>query len=92
MPLSSRKYPAPVRTICCEGLCSKAYALDDIFVGRLRAAGYAPESVRAWITDRLVATNHAESRRVINEQSQTVVVYYRCMKCGHERQFGVEEL
>lgn len=81
-----------VRTLCCEGLCSKTYALDDITIGRLKAAGYSPIEMRTYITSRLAATNHVEVRRLVNERTHTVVVFSKCLACGHERQSGLEEL
>lgn len=78
--------------VCCEGLCSRTYAIPETTVTQYRAAGWAPTEVRAYVTSRLKATTHQESKRLVNERSRTVVVFARCLGCGHERQIGLEEL
>jgi hypothetical protein len=81
-----------VVTLCCEGLCSGAYSLDEMFVGKLRAAGYSPDDVRATITGRLHATNHHEVARVTDAKARTITHVFACLQCGHERNYGVDEL
>lgn len=75
----------------CEGLCSRAYTLDRK-VQRLRAAGYDTEQIRAEVSFQLVSTPHVHRRRMVNEKGRTVVQFYVCKGCGHERVYGVEEL
>jgi hypothetical protein len=80
-------------SLLCEGLCSNAYHLErKMRVGKLRAAGWSPDEVRSDMSGHLVATTHYESSRLTNVKAATVVVFYTCMVCSHERQFGVEEL
>lgn len=78
--------------VCCEGLCSHIYSLPETTVTKYRAAGWSPSEVRADVTARLKATTHQESKRLVNERSRAVVVFARCLGCGHERQVGLEEL
>jgi hypothetical protein len=82
-----------VLSLQCEGLCSDAYKLErKSRIGKLRAAGWSQNEIRSNLSSMMVARGHYESRRLVNKGSATVVVFYTCLGCGHERQYGVEEL
>jgi hypothetical protein len=89
----NEKGSGAVRTLCCEGHCSRANHIEErLRISKLRAAGFSPEDVRSQVSSRLQTTSHAESRRLVNERTRTIVVFFMCLICGHERQYGVEEM
>jgi hypothetical protein len=80
-------------TLRCEGLCSNAYTdAQVLWISRMRAAGYSPDDVRARLSDGMLNRPHRNTRRIVNQKERLIVQMYSCLTCGHERQYGMEEL
>jgi len=81
-----------IRILLCEGGCSRAYSSRDLI--RLRAAGYRDEEIRLEVAKKMVYQEHKEVRRQFDRDTigrGHYYVMYRCLSCGHERIYGVEE-
>jgi hypothetical protein len=82
-----------VVTLRCEGLCSNTYTdAQVLWISRMRAAGYSPDDVRARLSDGMLNRPHRNTRRIVNRKERLIVQMYACQTCGHERQYGMEEL
>jgi hypothetical protein len=80
-------------TLRCEGLCSNAYTdAQVLWISRMRAAGYSPDDVRARLSDGMLNRPHRNTRRIVNRKERLIVQMFACLTCGHERQYGMEEL
>jgi hypothetical protein len=82
-----------IAVIACEGQCSGAYADDvQLRISKMRAAGYSPEQVRAELSAGMVNRPHRFTSRVVDRRHLEVRLGFSCLRCGHERTYGAEEL